>query len=196
MLNCSATVVVIGLNQSLLGEPVAMFVTNLSLTDISFGMMLALVGLSEVVFRAPVPTPVCITLQYLRLRSAWALKVAQLVMVLDMFAAVVFPLHYHQMIHVWTPPMLAAPWPSLLAALPIGALCSALRLENFYEYGLRERGLTEEVGTDSAAGSCCPAYGPFSGRPACLCCQLPQEASSSTPVLLDFAREGPRHIED
>ena len=147
MLNFSATVVIIGLNQSLRSEPVAMFVTNLALTDFSFSLMLFLIGLSDVVFVPPVPAPVCITLQYLCLSSAWALKVAQLVMVLDMFVAVVYPLHYHQLMDVWMKPMLAAPWLSVLTAVLIGVVCSALRLENSYEYGLRVGGLTQ-VGTD------------------------------------------------
>ena len=147
MLNCSVNVVVVALNQSLWDEPVALFVTNLSLADVLFGLLMVLIGLADVVLPPPVPTALCVTLQYLVLGTSWALKTAQLLVALDMLIAVVLPLHYHQLMDDWLKPMLAAPWLVMLANIVVGIVCSALQLENSYEYGLRHGWLTE-TGTD------------------------------------------------
>ena len=147
MLDCSINVVVIGLNESLRGEPVAMFVANLSAADFLFGMFLTLIGLSDIVLGSPVPAPLCLTLQHICLSDAWAIKIARLMVALDMLIAVVRPLHYHQIIDDWMKPMLAAPWLMMSTEILVGVLFSALMPESVYEFGLRQGSLTK-VGTD------------------------------------------------
>ena len=147
LINCSITVIVFGVTPSLHGEPVAMFVANLCVTDMTFGFLLALIGLTDALLEPPVPAPLCNSLQVVVLAAAISLKVAQMFVALDMLVAVVKPLHYHLIMDEWMRRMLAAPWLVLLANILLGGLLSALRLESAYEYGLRQGWLTE-VGTD------------------------------------------------
>ena len=148
VINCSVNVIVVGMTPSLHDEPVAMYVANLSVADLSFGLFLALIGLSDMVLQPDVvPLPLCVSLQYAVLSSAFALKLAQVVVALDLLVAVVKPLHYHQIMSDWMKPLLALPWLGMLLDLLIGALCSALQLESSYDFGLRQGWLTE-VGTD------------------------------------------------
>ncbi|XP_037093591.1 olfactory receptor 2T7-like [Pollicipes pollicipes] len=126
-LNYSIPLLVIGRTKTLHDEPMALLVANLALGDLLFVLNLLLIGSLDLIFNH-VLYVVCQSVQIAASSLAISLKMAQMLVALDQFIAVVYPLHYRDIMDRWIKWLLVLPWLAVLFTAVAGAACSALQI--------------------------------------------------------------------
>ncbi|XP_037092656.1 olfactory receptor 7C1-like [Pollicipes pollicipes] len=112
-LNFSIPLLVIGRTKTLHDEPMALLVANLALADILFVLNLVLIGCLDLIFNH-VLYAACQSVQIAAACFGIALKMTQTLVALDQFIAVVYPLHYRDIMDRWTKWLLVLPWLAVL----------------------------------------------------------------------------------
>ena len=129
----------------LLEEPVPLLVFNMTAAKFVFGTLLLVIGALDVLFAGGVPLPLCVSVQYLAMGSALALKAATVYLAVDQFVAIVHPLHYCNTMRDWVRRMLFLTWCWIPSIGLYGLICYQLGMETAQDFDHRMFGTQGSV---------------------------------------------------
>ena len=142
MLNFSLPLAVLLGDFSVPEEPMLLLILNMTIADYLFGSMVFLIGTADMIYSLATPLPLCASMMYVILGASLTVKAANLLLAVDQFIAVVYPLHHETIMDTWKTRMVAISWIFLPAMCLFGFVAYQLDLETSAEFSLRTFGLT------------------------------------------------------
>ena len=148
ILNFSVPLVAIARDPRLLEEPAPLLVFNMVVAKFVFGALFLVIGTLDVLFADGAPLPLCVSLQYLVMGAAHAMKAATVYLAVDQFVAIVHPLHYPAIMGDWLRWILLLTWCWIPIVGLYGLICYQLGMETAQEFDQRT------LGTQDSAQEC------------------------------------------
>ena len=146
MISFACPLAMVALNPSLWDEPMVLLVTNLAVSDFALGLSLTAIGLVESLLPLQVSTP-CAWAMFASYGVAVALKLMHLLLAVDQFIAIRFPLRYYELMDRMVHLLLAATWIAALLHLAAGMILFNFDVETVAErYDLLTNGTQQMRG--------------------------------------------------